>query len=51
MSNQIISYDAMCQREGAKLQRGMNFQLGPDHSVVLMSVRPNAPYRDRFEND
>jgi hypothetical protein len=25
----------------------MNFRLGPNHSVVLMSRRPNAPYRDR----
>jgi hypothetical protein len=25
--------------------------LGGDHSVVLMSVRPNAPYRDRLEDE
>lgn len=41
----------MCQREGVSLQRGMNFQLGHNHSVILMSVRPNAPYADRFEGD
>jgi hypothetical protein len=41
----------MCQREGVSLQRGMNFQLGGDHSVILMSVRPNAPYADRLEDD
>lgn len=29
----------------------MNFRLGGDHSVVLMSVRPNAPYHDRIEDD
>lgn len=29
----------------------MNFGLGGDHSVVLMSVRPNAPYRDRLEDN
>ena len=40
----------MCQREGANLQQGMNFGLGGNHSVILMSVRPNAPYRDRLED-
>jgi hypothetical protein len=29
----------------------MNFGLGGDHSVVLMSVRPNASYRDRLEDE
>lgn len=51
MANEVISYLAMCQREGSSLQRGMNFRLGGDHSVILMSVRPNAPYRDRIEDD
>jgi hypothetical protein len=27
----------------------MNFGLGGSHSVILMSVRANAPYRDRLE--
>lgn len=49
MANEVISYLEMCGREGTSLQRGMNFGLGGDHSVVLMSVRPNAPYRDRLE--
>jgi hypothetical protein len=39
----------MCQREGTSLQQGMNFGLGGNHSVILMSIRPNAPYRDRLE--
>jgi hypothetical protein len=39
----------MCQREGASLQRGMNFGMGGNHSVILMSLRPNAPYQDRLE--
>jgi len=51
MANEIISYLEMCSREGTSLQRGMNFGLGSDHSVVLMSVRPNAPYRDRLEDE
>jgi HNH endonuclease len=28
----------------------MNFGLGKNHSVILMSLRPNAPYRDRLED-
>ena len=40
----------MCRREGISLQQGMNFGLGGTHSVILMSVRPNAPYRDRLED-
>jgi len=51
MANEIISYIEMCKREGSSLQRGMNFELGHGYSVILMSVRPNAPYRDRFEDD
>lgn len=50
MANEIISYLEMCRREGASLQRGMNFGLGGNHSVILMSVRPGAPYDDRLED-
>lgn len=50
MSDNVISYIEMCRREGASLQQGMNFGLGGNHSVILMSVRPNAPYRDRLED-
>lgn len=47
MTNEILSYGEMCQREGVNtLQRGMNFRLHPAHSVVLMSLRRNAPYVD-----
>ena len=28
----------------------MNFGLGLHHSVILMSLRPNAPYQDRLED-
>ena len=41
----------MCHREGTSLQRGMNFGLGHNYSVILMSVRKNAPYSDRYEDD
>lgn len=51
MPNEIISYFEMCRRENASLQRGMNFGLAKNHSVILMSVRRGAPYRDRLDED
>jgi len=51
MANEILPYIEMCRREGVSLQRGMNYELGGNHSVILMSVRPGAPYADRFEDD
>jgi hypothetical protein len=51
MENEIIPYIELCRREGVSLQRGMNFGLGKNHSVILMSVSPGAPYEDRFEDD
>ncbi len=50
LGDQIISYLEVCQREKSSLQRGMNFGLGGNHSVILMSVRAGAPYRDRLED-
>lgn len=50
MSDNILSYLEMCSRELTSLQAGMNFGLGGTHSVILMSLRPNAPYRDRIED-
>lgn len=38
----------MCQREGLSLQKGMNFGVGGTHSVILMSLRSNAPYQDQL---
>ena len=46
----IISYNEMCRREGISLQQGMNYGLGGNDSVILMSLRPNAPYRDCLED-
>ncbi len=51
MANEIISHQEMCHREKLSLQRGMNFRPMATFSIVLMSVRKNAPYRDRFENE
>ena len=48
-SNEIISYREMCNREEASLQHGMNFFPTRGHSVLLASLRPNAPYDDRLE--
>jgi hypothetical protein len=50
MADNVISHNEMCRREGVSLQRGMNFGIGGTHSVVLMSVRANAPYKDRLED-
>src|SRR5512136_484275 len=51
MANEILPYIEMCQREGVSLQHGMNYELGGNHSVILMSVLPGAPYADRFGDD
>ena len=51
MPNEVISYIEMCRREGVSLQRGMNFHLSGGHSVILMSVRSNAPYQDSIEDN
>lgn len=51
MTDNVLSHNEMCRREGVSLQRGMNFGLGGDHSVILMSVRENAPYRDQLQEN
>ena len=48
----IIRYVDMTIEEGFSIQRGMNFNVAnKEYGIILMSVRPNAPYADRFEND
>ena len=47
----VISCLEMCSEEGVNLQRGMNYYLRGDTSVILMSLRPNAPYSDKVEDD
>lgn len=50
--NQILSYRDMCNIEGQEqLQRGMNFGMGGTYSIILMSIKPNAPYADRISED
>ncbi len=42
----------MCDNENVQtLQRGMNFRINPNYSVILMSQRKNAPYNDRISDD
>lgn len=50
MSEDIIPYLEMCRREGTSLQQGINYRLGANYSVILMSTRRNAPYQDRLED-
>ncbi len=50
-AGEIISYIEMCQAWSASLQKGMNFHLRPDCSVILMSRRSNAPYRDQIKDE
>jgi HNH endonuclease len=45
----VLSYREMCDLYGISLQRGMNFRIRGDESLILMSVRPGAPYEDRVE--
>lgn len=51
MENQILSYYEMCQREGISLQSGMHFEINGRIPVLLMSVRTNAPYEDRIDEN
>jgi len=52
MKDEIISYRRMCDAENVKtLQRGMNYRLNTNYSVILMSQRHNAPYKDRILSD
>ena len=52
IKDDILSYREMCDTESVQtLQRGMNFRLNPRYSVILMSQRSNAPYKDKVHED
>jgi hypothetical protein len=52
MLDQIYSYREMCDIEKVQtLQRGMNFRLNPQYSLIIMSRRSNAPYNDKILKD
>jgi hypothetical protein len=46
----IFSYDKLVAEEKANLQKGMNFGIGGNNSILLMSVRRGAPYSDEWDN-
>jgi len=45
----VVSYREMCDLYGISLQRGMNYRIRNSESLILMSIRPSAPYEDRVE--
>ncbi|PKL46861.1 MAG: HNH endonuclease [Planctomycetes bacterium HGW-Planctomycetes-1] len=47
----IISYSDIVRREDIMLQRGMNYRIKHGYSIILMSVRKGAPYKDRWHPD
>ena len=48
----VIRYVDMTIEEGFSIQRGMNFNVAnKEYGIILMSVRKNAPYADRFEDN
>jgi len=49
MQREIIPYHELCAREGARLQQGMHYRIGPGHSVVLMSCRAGGVYGDSHD--
>jgi hypothetical protein len=52
MKDDILTYRQMCDNENCQtIQRGMNYQLGNNYSILLMSQRSNAPYNDKIYED
>jgi hypothetical protein len=45
----IISYHDVGTAEKASLQKGMNYGVGKNYSVFLMSLREGAPYADALD--
>ena len=45
----IISYTELTAAEKMNLQKGMNYNVNPEYSVFLMSVRKGAPYKDKID--
>jgi hypothetical protein len=46
----IISYTELVAAENINLQKGMNFNVKPNYSILLMSLRKNAPYADVYNS-
>lgn len=50
MLDEILSYREMCNRLNVNtIQRGMNFRAKDNYSIILMSIRPGAPYNDEID--
>jgi hypothetical protein len=47
----VISYLQMCAEENTNFRRGMNFSRKGKPSVILMSTRRGAPYKDQVQED
>src|SRR5437667_3002524 len=43
----IFGYDKLVAAEKATLQKGMNYRVGKDYSVFLMSLRENAAFAEQ----
>lgn len=49
-NEEILSWHDIAQKEHVA-QKGMNFGINPGYSVILMSRRDNAPYKDHIYPD
>lgn len=49
-NNSIIEWYDIARKEHVS-QKGMNFGINPEYSIILMSRRDNAPYNDRIYPD
>ncbi len=47
----IISYIELASQEGVQVQKGMNFGIKKNYSIVLMSTAKGAPYNDKLLDD
>lgn len=48
----VLTYTEVVQKEGFQIQKGMNFRpMDKDYSILLMSVREDAPYNDGFDEE
>src|SRR5438094_8232938 len=45
----IISYHDLVTEEKSALQKGMNYGVGKNYSIFLMSLREGAPYADALD--
>lgn len=47
----VISYYEMCALESMSMRRGMSYRPRRRTSVLLMSIRPGAPYNDQVQDN